>query len=101
MGKVMQTYVGHLQKFNCLRCNKIHRYYEPKISIYFSKSIYLLSHIKRKENFTSVRKFLGGLQVKFTHMTAGHVYDSNVKLQYMMILLVLITNVWYNYNCNA
>jgi len=25
----MQTYVGQLQKFNCLRCNKIHRCYEP------------------------------------------------------------------------
>jgi len=37
--------------------------------------------------------------VKFTHMIAGHVYDSNVKLQYMMFLLV--TNVWYNYNCKA
>lgn len=54
----MQTYVGHLQKFDCLRHNKIHRYY-PKFQYIFSDSIYLLSHIKPKENCTSVKKFHG------------------------------------------
>ena len=82
----MQTYVGHLQKFNCLRCNKIHRYYEPQISIYFSNSIYVLSHIKPKENCTSVKKFLGACK-----------WSLHTWLLDMYMTVMLSYNTWCSY----
>lgn len=82
-----KTYVGHLQKFNCLRCNEINSYYEPQISIYFSKSIYLLSHIKPKENFTSVKKFLGFCKWSL------HTWPLN-----MFMTVMSRYNTWWSYS---